>query len=192
MGEEGAAGGISPYSSGGGGVTLEQSYAATLLSSLLVGGSAIELGDGSKIKRIRFQAREESPVDDLVVSGYVRGQERRVAIGIRRKISLIKSHDKTKTLLAAYIRMTAEQQEEIKAGRLRLCLAVAVEDQHVQELRLLVKAAGTASGEAAFRGRVNGGGPGSALRRRLEHVDAMVASAAESAGPAALALTPVS
>src|SRR5260370_20695447 len=69
--------GTAPYASGGGGTVLEHLYGAVLLSSLLGGDPITELGDDSTPLSVRFQGRRVSPVDDLVVCGSARSEERR-------------------------------------------------------------------------------------------------------------------
>jgi len=175
-----------PYASGGGGTVLEHLYAAVLLSSLLTGDPITELGDDATPVSVRFQGRTLSAVDDLIVSGSARGEERRVSIGVRRAPDLTKSDKKTARLLAAYVQMVAEHWEDIKAGRWRLYLAVAVPSPAITQLRELTLVAGAASDDAAFRtevgraGRVDQG-----VRNRLVHIDALIASAAKQAGDAA-------
>src|SRR4051812_29163115 len=59
----------SSYATGGGGVSLEHQYAATLLAALLVGRPTTELGDAVEVTAIRLQAADVSPVDDVVLEG---------------------------------------------------------------------------------------------------------------------------
>ena len=47
--------GMSPYATGGGGVSFERQVAVTYLVHLLVGDGAIELGDGRLISSVAFQ-----------------------------------------------------------------------------------------------------------------------------------------
>jgi hypothetical protein len=139
-----------PYASGGGGTVLEHLYAAVLLSSLLTGDPITELGDDATPVSVRFQGRTLSAVDDLIVSGSARGEERRVSIGVRRAPDLTKSDKKTARLLAAYVQMVAEHWEDIRAGRWRLYLAVAAPSPVITQLRELTLVAGAATDVAAF------------------------------------------
>jgi hypothetical protein len=178
--------GVAPYASGGGGTVLEHLYGAVLLSSLLVGDPITELGDDATPVSVRFQGRALSPVDDLVVSGSARDEERLVSIGVRRAPDVTKSDKKTARLLAAYVQMAAERWEDITDGRWRLYLGVAVPSPAVTQLRELTVIASAATNEAEFRTEV--GLPGRAdrdVRSRLVHVDALIASAAKHAGTAA-------
>jgi hypothetical protein len=157
-----------------------------LLSSLLVGDPITELGDDATPVSVRFQGRRLSPVDDLVVSGSAREEERRVSIGVRRAPDLTKSDKKTARLLAAYVQMAADRWQGITDGRWRLYLAVAVPSPAVSQLRELTVIARAAADEAEFRTEVEL--PGRAdrdVRSRLVHVDALIASAAKQAGTAA-------
>ena len=79
---------------------LEHLYGAVLLSSLLIGDPITELGDDATPVSVRFQGRTVSPVDDLVVSGSARDEERRVSIGVRRAPDLTTSDKKAARLLA--------------------------------------------------------------------------------------------
>ncbi|HEY5989297.1 MAG TPA: hypothetical protein VIV12_23390 [Streptosporangiaceae bacterium] len=178
--------GVAPYASGGGGTVLEHLYGAVLLSSLLVGDPITELGDDATPVSVRFQGRRVSPVDDLVVSGSARDEERRVSIGVRRAPDVTTSDKKTARLLAAYVQMVAERWEEITAGRWRLCLAVAVPSPAITQLRELTVIAGAAADEAGFRADVGlAGRADQGARSRLVHVDALIASAAKQAGTVA-------
>jgi hypothetical protein len=184
---EGDAGlGVAPYASGGGGTVLEHLYGAVLLSSLLVGDPITELGDDATPVSVRFQGRQVSAVDDMVVSGSARDEERRVSIGVRRAPDVTTSDKKTARLLAAYVQMVTERWEQITAGRWRLCLAVAVPSPAITQLRELTVIAGAAADEAGFRADVGlAGRADQRARSRLVHVDALIASAAQQAGTVA-------
>ena len=183
--------GTAPYASGGGGTVLEHLYGAVLMSSLLIGDPITELGDDATPVSVRFQGRTLSPVDDLVVSGSARDEERRVSIGVRRAPDLTTSDKKTARLLAAYVQMVAERWEEGTAGRWRLYLAVAVPSPAVTQLRELTVIAGAATGEAGFRAEVGRAGRvDQGVRTRLVHVDALIGSAAKQAGTAAAGIEP--
>src|SRR3954469_15149280 len=78
----------SPYSTGGGGVTLERRIAALYLAALLTGETSPEIGDARSIVSVKFQQAPRVPVDDLVVEAK-RADETEpsvvLAIGIRRR-----------------------------------------------------------------------------------------------------------
>ena len=62
------AGGMSPYATGGGGVTFERKVAVLYLAHLLIGDSAVEFGEGRCAVSVAFQQAPSYPVDDLVVT----------------------------------------------------------------------------------------------------------------------------
>jgi hypothetical protein len=86
----------STYATGGGGVTLEHQYTATLLAALLVGDPAPELGDRVALTTVRLQASDVSAVDDLVLEGLdPAGKTHRASIGVRRDPKLATSDTKS-------------------------------------------------------------------------------------------------
>ncbi|GAA2339072.1 hypothetical protein [Dactylosporangium salmoneum] len=179
----GAGGGhlaASPYSTGGGGTVLEHRYGATLLSCLLSGNPAPELGDDATLESVTFQASAISPVDDLVVAGRTPdGGERRVSIGVRRAPALVRSDHASAELLTFYVRVVAEHWAAVRAGRWRLALAVASPNPAVQQLRELTVIARAVGDEAAFRAEVaRPGRTNDDVRGRLLHIDALVTTAA--------------
>jgi hypothetical protein len=96
--------GASTYSTGGGGVTLEHQYVATLLAALLVGDPTTELGDRVALTAVRLQASDVSAVDDLVLEGIdPAGASHRASIGVRRDPQLTTSDTKSVPLVRAYL-----------------------------------------------------------------------------------------
>lgn len=176
--------GASPYSTGGGGTVLEHRYGAVLLADLLIGDPVPGLGDDVEPIEIRFQATVDSPVDDLVVVGLAPdGAKRRLSVGVRRDPSLSRSDDPSARLLASYLRVVADDWDAVQAGRWRLALAVISPNPAVQQLGRLAEIARATPGEAAFRGEVQRPRRTNAsVRRRLEHLDALVESASTMAG----------
>ena len=90
VGKTGAIGssvGMSPYATGGGGVTFERKVAVQYLGHLLVGDGAVELGDGRCVVSVAFQQAPDYPVDDLVICA-ARPDEvepsLELALGVRR------------------------------------------------------------------------------------------------------------
>ena len=83
--------------------------------------------------------------------------------------------------------MVAERWDEVTARRWRLCLAVAVSNPAISQLRELTVIASAAPDEARFRADMGlAGRTDRGERSRLVHVDALIASAAQQAGgPAA-------
>src|SRR5262245_36773096 len=86
--------GMSPYATGGGGVTFERKVAVLYLARLLVGDGAAELGSGRRVAGVAFQQAPEHPVDDLVVWAARSGEfepSLLLAVSVRRAPDLIKS-----------------------------------------------------------------------------------------------------
>ena len=72
--EESPQPGVSPYATGGGGVTFERKVAVNYLARLLAGDGASELGDGRRVVSVSFQQAPEHELDDLVVSAAREGE----------------------------------------------------------------------------------------------------------------------
>jgi tetratricopeptide (TPR) repeat protein len=172
---------VSPYSSGGGGTVLEHCYGAVLLSHLLLGDPVGELGDDVVPVSVRFQDSAFSPVDDLIVVGTTpNGAERRVSIGVRRAPKITAGDDATAGLLVSYLRVVVEHWEAVRAGQWRLALAVASPNPAVRQVRELAVVARGQPDDAAFRAAVAlPGRVGKPVRKRLIHLDALVAKAAK-------------
>ena len=116
--------GASPYSTGGGGTVLEHRYGALLLSHLLSGDPAPELGSDVTVTRVAFQARAESDVDDYMLVGRGGdGNERRAFVAVRRAPRLIPSDSRSVELLATYLPTLLNDWLAVQAGRSRLVLA---------------------------------------------------------------------
>jgi len=97
----------SPYSTGGGGVTLERRVGALYLAGLLTGETAPELGDSRAVVGVRFQQSPRVPIDDLVIDG-ARPDETepsvQLAIGIRRRPNVVPSDEDTQKLIVEFVR----------------------------------------------------------------------------------------
>ena len=132
------AGGVSPYATGGGGVTFERKVAVQYLAHLLVGDGASELGDGRRVVSIAFQQAPDHPVDDLVV--YAAGPEDRqpslvLALGIRRSPRFVPSDQSTQGLVRQFVRAlltTSADGPEHRFG-----LVVAGPQPHAEQLARL-------------------------------------------------------
>ena len=94
--------GMSPYATGGGGVTFERKVAVMYLAHLLVGDGAAELGGERRIVSVAFQQAPDHPVDDLVVTA-ARVDEIEpslvLALGVRRAPDLVRSDGSTSRTL---------------------------------------------------------------------------------------------
>ena len=94
--------GMSPYATGGGGVTFERKVAVQYLAHLLVGDSANELGDGRRVVSVAFQQAPVHSPDDLVVNA-ARPDELQaslvIAIAVRRSPNLVVSDESSRDLI---------------------------------------------------------------------------------------------
>ena len=68
VGEVASYSGMSPYATGGGGVTFERKVAVQYLAHMLTGDGAPELDESRRVVSVAFQQAPESPVDDLVIA----------------------------------------------------------------------------------------------------------------------------
>ena len=97
---------VSPYATGGGGVTFERKVAVQYLARLLTGDGAAELGDGRHVISVAFQQAPEFPVDDLVI-GAARSDELEpsllLSVGVRRSPNVVQSDQPTRKLIGDYI-----------------------------------------------------------------------------------------
>lgn len=178
--------GSSPYSTGGGGVRLEHSYAACLVASLLAGDAIVELGDAVSADSIRLQASDMSDVDDIVIEGRdAHGNIHRSSIAVRRSPLLTKSDTASVPLFRDFLRVVIDQWILVEAGRWRLVLAVSSNANAITQLAELAALAGALSNAAeladrlAQPGRTNAG-----VRDRYEHIKGLVEEAAEGLTPA--------
>jgi len=170
---------VSSYAAGGGGIVLEHEYGAVLLACLLTGDPVPRLGDEVTPTVVRFQASAVSPVDDLLVSGQTPdGGIRRASVGVRRAPKLTRSEKNSVPLIQSYLDVVIGSWEEVWAGRWRLVLAAARSDNAVTQAGDLAEfARANSKGEAEFRTELQHGVHRRDLRKRLVHLDALVAAA---------------
>ena len=94
--------GMSPYATGGGGVTFERKVAVQYLAHLLVGDGAVEFGEGRRAVSVAFQQAPDYPVDDLVIQA-ARLEEvepsLEIALAVRRSPNLVSSNESTQKLI---------------------------------------------------------------------------------------------
>ncbi|MFB9443015.1 hypothetical protein Dvina_51335 [Dactylosporangium vinaceum] len=173
----------SPYSTGGGGTTLEHAYGAVLLAALLLRHPVVGLGDEFTVGEVRFQQGATSTVDDLVVVGDCLGSSRTLYIGVRRAPTIAGGNTSFVTLLTDYLRMVNARHVELAADRQRLGLAVAAPHTGAGEVGQLATLARKQPNGIAFRQAVaapratNG-----KVRTRLQHLDDAVKAAAAQCG----------
>jgi len=171
-----AVGGMSPYSTGGGGVTFERKVAVQYLAHLLVGGGAVELGDGRHVVSVAFQQAPEHSVDDLVICA-ARADDLEpslvLAVGVRRSPGLVQSDEATRKLIRAFVREVINAP----AGgpEHRCALVVAGAQEHAEQLALLAGLASKQMGAPGFFRLVRAPGKFDAdVRGRLEQVEGLV------------------
>lgn len=116
----------SAYATGGGGVVLEHSVAATALAALLLRDPFPGLGDEFAVVRVAFQAGGASPVDDLVITGRgTNGEVRTLAVGVRRDPTIGPSDEKFVSLVKDMLQLLQQRPDELSNGHWRIGLAVA-------------------------------------------------------------------
>ena len=171
--------GMSPYATGGGGVTFERQVAVKYLAHMLGGDGASELGDGRRVVNVAFQQAPAHPADDLVVSAAYADESQPslvLAIAVRRSPKLVQSDESTRRLFRGFVRALVATP---KAGQEhRWGLVVAGPQPHAQQLAQLVSLAGGQSDAPGFFESVNSPGRYDiGVRQRLEQIEALVESA---------------
>lgn len=179
--------GSSPYSTGGGGVRLEHSYAACLVAALLAGDPLTEIGDGVSADSIRLQASDVSEVDDIVIEGRdAAGELHRSSIAVRRSPSLTRSDSASVPLFRDFLTVVCEQWPAAEAGRWQLVLAVSTNANAVAQLAELAQLARAVASGAELEGRLaQRGRTGADVRGRYDHIKGLVEQAAEGLAVAA-------
>lgn len=130
--------GMSPYATGGGGVTFERKVAVTYLAHLLVGDGAAELGDERRVVSVAFQQAPDHPVDDLVVTA-ARADEIEpslvLALGVRRAPDLVRSDESTQKLIRDFVRAVINSPTD--GPEHRFALVVAGPQEQAEQLASL-------------------------------------------------------
>ena len=173
--------GSSPYSTGGGGVRLEQSYAACLIAGFLAGESLPELGDALSVGSIRLQASDVSEADDILIEGRdTHGEIHRSSIAVRRNPALTTSDNASVPLIRDFLAIVTDHWSEVSLGRWQLVLAVSTNANAIAQLAELAELARSlpSGDELANRlaqpGRTNAG-----VRDRYDHTKGLVGQASE-------------
>lgn len=169
----------SPYSSGGGGVTLERRIGALYLAALLTGETAPELGDSRAVVAVRFQQSPRAPIDDLVIDA-ARPDETepslQLAIGIRRRPDVVPSDEDTQKLIVEFVRALFNAPSDGREHR--FALAVAGRQTHAEQIAELASLARNQMNATAFFDLVEEEGRfARELRNRLGYLRAMVGTA---------------
>lgn len=117
-------------------MSLEQRYGATVLAALLLGDPIPGLGDDLAVDSVAFQASQDSPVDDLLITGNVRATrtQRKLSIGVRRAPTIGAGDKKFVKLIGDALSTLQQHAMSFEADRHRLSLAVADPNSGAQEL----------------------------------------------------------
>ena len=168
--------GVSPYATGGGGVTFERKVAVMYLAHLLVGDGAGELGDARRVVNVAFQQAPEHPVDDLVVraaSADASEVSLVLALGGRRTPKLDKSDKSTQKLICDFVRGVISAP--VGGPEHRFALVVAGSQQHAEQLAELSNFAEHQVDALGFFALVRTPNKVSAaIRGRLDQIEALV------------------
>ena len=130
--------GMSPYATGGGGVTFERKVAVLYLAHLINGDGAIEFGGGRRAVRVAFQQSPSNPVDDLVVTAaHVDEFEPPIelALAVRRSPKLVSSDKSTQGLIRQFVSALMDTPPD--GTERRWGLVVAGPQRHAEQLQKL-------------------------------------------------------
>ena len=171
-----ASSGMSPYATGGGGVTFEWKVAAQYLARLLVGDSAVEFGEGRCAVSVAFQQAPDHPVDDLVVCA-ARPEELEpsweIALEVRRSPNLVSCDESTQGLIRKFVRALIDGQPD--GLERRLGLVVAGTQTHAQQLGKLADLAAAQMDAPGFFKLVRTPNKfDSGVRNRLDQIEKLV------------------
>ena len=178
--------GMSPYATGGGGVTFERKVAVQYLTHLLVGDGACGLGVDRRVVSVAFQQAPDHPVDDLVVHA-ARSDELKpslvLAVAVRRSPRLVSSDEEIQKLVRAFV--DAVRKAPTDGPEHRWCLVVAGPQPHAQQLAKLAGLAKAQMDAAGFFDLVRTPGKfDAATRGRLDQIEKLVKRALDDLGAA--------
>ncbi|GJF34406.1 hypothetical protein KNE206_71060 [Kitasatospora sp. NE20-6] len=169
-------GGMSPYATGGGGVTFERKVAVQYLARLLLGAGATELGDGRLVVGVDFQQSPGHSVDDLVVHA-ARADESEpslvLAIAVRRAPDLVQSNELSRKLISTFVQETANVPSN--GPEHRAALVVAGPQDHAEQLAVLAAEALRQKDTPSFFGLIRTHRKFTTeVRTRLTHIEKLV------------------
>ena len=178
--------GMSPYATGGGGVTFERKVAVRYLTRLLLDEGASELGDGRRVVSVAFQQAPDHPVDDLVVRA-ARPDEREpsrvLAVAVRRTPKLVSSNDSTRKLVRAFVDSVIKAPTD--GPEHRWCLVVAGRQPHAEQLAKLADVAAAQMDAPGFFDLIRTPGKfDTYVRGRLGQIEMLVQRALHDLGRA--------
>ena len=169
-------GGMSPYATGGGGVTFERKVAVQYLAHLLVGDGAVDLGDGRRVVCVAFQQAPDFAVDDLVVHAADADESAPslvLAVGVRRSPNLVQSDERARQLFRQFV--AAVTSAPADGPDHRLCLVVSGPQPHAQQLAELTSLASVQADARGFFDLVRTPSKFAAgIRGRLDHIEKLV------------------
>ena len=168
--------GMSPYATGGGGVTFERKVAVQYLAHLLVGDNASELGDGRRVASVAFQQAPLHSVDDLLV-GAARPDELQpslvLALAVRRSPNLVGSDASSQQLIGQFVRAVTDLAAD--GVEHRLGLVVSGTQTHAEQLSQLAHLAANQMDAPGFFDLVRTPGKfDSGIRGRLDQLEELV------------------
>ena len=173
--------GMSPYATGGGGVTFERKVAVQYLAHLLVGDGAIEFGQGRHAVSVAFQQAPNQPVDDLVVRVARPGElepSGELALEVRRSPNLVLSDESAQRLVRKFVRAATDASSDGMDHQLGLI--VAGPQPHAQQLAKLASLASQQMDAPGFFDLVRTPNQFDAgTRGRLDHLEELVERALE-------------
>lgn len=176
--------GVNPYATGGGGVTFERKVAVQYLAHLLVGDSAIELGDGRRVVSVAFQQAPVHSVDDLVVSAACSDELQPslvLAIAVRRSPNLVVSNERAQELIRQFVRAVIDAPTE--GPETRLGLVVAGPQPHAEQLAKLADLAAMQMDASGLIDLIQTSGKfDAAVRGRLDQIRQLVERALNELG----------
>ena len=178
--------GVSPYATGGGGVTFERKVAAQYLAHLLLGDDAPEFGNGRRAVSVAFQQAPSHAVDDLVVSAALPDELEPslvLALAVRRSPKFVVSNTPAQKLIGQFVRaVTGDSADEPEH---RFGLVVSGQRDHARQLAYLADLAAKQIDERGFFDLILTPGKfDTGIRRRLCHLEKLVQHALDDLGVA--------
>ena len=178
--------GVSPYATGGGGVTFERKAAVMYLARLLVDDAAAGVGDGRRVVSVAFQQSPPYSVDDLVVQAQ-RPEESEpslvLAVGVRSSLNLTATDERAQRLVRQFVDAVINAPAD--GSEHRLGLVVAGTQKHASQLGKLADLAAAQMDAHGFFDLVRTPRKFKAnVRRRLNHLRKLVAHALVALGVA--------
>lgn len=176
--------GMSPYATGGGGVTFERKVAVQYLAHLLLGDGADELGDSRSVVSVAFQKAPEHAVDDLVLHA-ARADEPEpslvLAVAVRRAPDLVQSNELSRKLIRTFVQEVVDAPSD--GPEHRAALVVAGRQEHAEQLAVLAAEATVQKDAPNFFGLLRTHRKFHVdVRARLTHIEKLVELALAALG----------